>query len=184
MKFTRRDILTIPNLLSLLRLLMIPAFAWLYVHGQKGAAAWVLLLSGLTDVADGYIARRFNQVSDFGKAFDPLADKLTQAVMLLCLFTHHPMMIVPFALMAVKETFALISGLIVIKKTGLVPGAAWHGKVTTALLYGMMIVHLLWQEIPLPVSNTLTATCVMMMLLSMALYGKRNMLLIRSAGKT
>lgn len=181
MKFSRKDILTIPNLLSLLRLLMIPLFVVLYLNGRIMATAIVLLLSGITDVVDGYIARHFNQVSDFGKAFDPLADKLTQAAMLLCLFTTHPMMLVPFALMVVKETFAGISGLIVIRRTGIVPGAVWHGKVTTALLDGMMIVHLVWQEIPLWVSNTLTAVCVAMMVLSMVLYGIRNIRMIRSA---
>ncbi len=142
------------------------------------------MLSGLTDVIDGWVARTFNQVSDFGKAFDPIADKLTQAAMLLCLFTRFPRMIWIFVLMAVKEMLMGISGLIVIKRTGTVLGAQWHGKVTTALLYGMMILHLIWQDIPLVASNVLMTACVAMMLLSMVLYGVRNIQAIRSAEKS
>lgn len=128
MKSDKNQILTVPNLLSLLRLLMIPLFVWLYLNGYKRWTAAVLILSGITDVVDGFIARHFGQVSDFGKALDPVADKLTQAAMLLCLISSYPMMIVPFVLLAVKEVFAAVSGLIVIRRTGLVLGAEWHVK--------------------------------------------------------
>lgn len=181
MKLNKKDILTIPNLLSLLRLLMIPLFVRLYINGHEEWTAVVLLLSGMTDVADGYIARHFHQVSEFGKAFDPLADKLTQAVMLLCLTSHHPAMLLPFCLLAGKEAVVAISGIIMIRRTGVVPGAEWHGKVATMLLYGMMILHVLWQDIPLWVSNTFTTVCVVMMLVSLVLYARRNIRAIRSA---
>ncbi|MGN1370610.1 MAG: CDP-alcohol phosphatidyltransferase family protein [Aristaeellaceae bacterium] len=181
MKFNKHQILTIPNLLSLLRLLMIPVFVWLYLNGYTQWTAFVLILSGITDVVDGFIARHFGQVSDFGKAFDPVADKLTQAAMLLCLVSRHPMMIVPFILLAVKEIFAAVSGLIVIRRTGAVLGAEWHGKLTTLLLYGMMILHVIWQDIPQWTSNMLNAGCVVMMLISLVLYARRNIRAIRSA---
>ncbi len=180
MRVDKKQILTIPNLLSLLRLLMIPVFAWLYLNGYEAWTAAVLILSGLTDVVDGYIARHFNQVSDFGKALDPVADKLTQAMMLLCLITRYPSMIVPLVLLAVKETFAAVSGLIVIKRTGRVLGAEWHGKVTTMMLYAMMIIHVLWQDIPQWASNVFNVGCIMMMLISLVLYAQRNIRAIRS----
>lgn len=183
MKIDKKQILTVPNLLSLVRLMMIPLFVWLYLNGHDGWTATVLILSGVTDVVDGYIARHFGQVSDFGKALDPVADKLTQAAMLLCLMSRHPMMLVPFVLLAVKEIFAGISGLIVIRRTGTVPGAEWHGKLTTLLLYGMMILHVIWQDIPLWMSNVLNGGCVVMMLISLFLYGRRNIRAIRSAAK-
>ena len=183
MKPSRKDILTIPNLLSLLRLMMIPLFVWLYLHGHDGWTAAVLLLSGATDVVDGYIARHYNQVSDFGKAFDPVADKLTQASMLLCLTTRHPAMLVPLILLVIKEIFAAVFGIIVIRRTGEVKGAEWHGKAATMLLYGMMILHVLWKDIPMWVSNTFNISCVAMMLLSLVLYARRNWQAIRSAAK-
>lgn len=182
MRFNKQQILTVPNLLSLLRLLMIPLFIWLYLQGYENWTAFVLILSGVTDVVDGYIARHFNQVSDFGKAFDPIADKLTQAAMLLCLVSRYPTMIVPFLLLAVKDVFNAVSGLLVIRRTGKVLGAEWHGKLTTVLLYGMMILHVVWQDIPRWTSNMFNAGCVVMMLVSFVLYARRNIQVIRSAG--
>ena len=184
MKIDRKQVFTIPNLLSLLRLMMIPVFVVLYLNGYDDWTAVMLMLSGLTDVVDGFIARRFGQITDLGKALDPVADKLTQAAMLLCLVSRHPMMILPLSLLAVKETFAGISGLLVIRRTGMVPGAQWHGKLTTLMLYGMMILHLVWQEIPRWASNVLNVGCIGMMLLSLVLYGQRNIRLLRQARQT
>ena len=88
-RFTKEDILTIPNLLSLIRLLLVPLIAWLN-WGAKNyiMAGVVVVISALTDVADGFIARKFNMISDLGKILDPIADKLTQAMTMLCLFTR------------------------------------------------------------------------------------------------
>lgn len=84
-----KQILTIPNLLSVFRILLIPLIVWLYCGKQDYLlAAWVLLLSGVTDIADGFIARHFHMVSDLGKVLDPIADKLTQTVALVCLLTR------------------------------------------------------------------------------------------------
>lgn len=182
MKTDRNQILTIPNILSIIRMLMIPAFVWLYLNGYETATAVMLLLSGLTDVVDGWIARTFHQVSDLGKAIDPVADKLTQAAMLLCLVSRYDKMLIPFLLLAAKEVFCGISSLIVIRRTGVVPSAKWHGKVTTLLLYSMMILHVLWQDIPALTSNIILSVCIAMMLLSCVLYGRDNIRAIKDAG--
>lgn len=74
----QKKILTIPNILSFFRLCLIPVIIWLYTEKQD--YFWtllVLLLSAVTDIVDGIIARKCNMISDFGKAFDPIADKLT-----------------------------------------------------------------------------------------------------------
>ena len=85
-KLKKEDILTIPNFLSFFRILLIPVIAVLYsIYDSHIAAVVVIALSGLTDILDGKIARRFNMVSDFGKFIDPVADKLTQLAMILCL---------------------------------------------------------------------------------------------------
>ena len=79
-------VFTIPNILSFFRLILIPVLIWSYVVKKNYAATgWILLLSGLTDIADGFIARRFHMISKLGKILDPVADKLTQATMLFCL---------------------------------------------------------------------------------------------------
>lgn len=173
-KDTKSKILTIPNILSFLRIALIPVFVWLYLKGEYAKTALVLLLSGFTDTADGYIARHFNMVSDFGKALDPVADKLTQFAMLICLLTRFKLMIIPVVLIVIKEIATGIQSLVVIKKTGTVMGADWHGKLTTALLYAMMITHVLWYNIPTLWSGILIGICVCMMLISFVMYVLRN----------
>ena len=169
-------ILTIPNLLSFFRLCLIPVFMWLYcVEKNYLWTGIILILSGLTDTVDGIIARKFNMISDLGKVLDPIADKLTQAAMLFCLLTRFPLMIAPLALMVVKEFFMGVTGLLVIRKTGEVFGADWHGKVNTWLLYAMMILHVFWYNIPDTVSRVLIGICVVMMLISLVLYGRHNL---------
>lgn len=75
----QNKILTIPNVLSFFRLCLIPVIIWMYCSKRDYVrTAVILLLSGATDILDGFIARRFNMVSDLGKVLDPVADKLTQ----------------------------------------------------------------------------------------------------------
>lgn len=171
----KNKILTIPNVLSFLRLCMIPLFVWLYcVRRDYIGTAGVLLLSGATDIADGFIARRFHMTSDLGKILDPVADKVTQAAMLLCLLTRFPLMMAPLALLLIKESYMAIRGTMVIRKTGKVFGAFWHGKIATCLLDAMMILHLVWYDIPAVISNIFIGICVIMMAISLILYGKHN----------
>lgn len=171
----RKQILTIPNLLSLLRLCMIPLIIWLYCSQENYAlTAVVLVLSGITDTIDGFIARRFNMVTDIGKALDPIADKLTQASVMFCLLTRFQMMLIPLLLLIFKELCNGIMSLVVIKKTGKVCGADWHGKVCTWLLYAMMFLHIVWFDIPREWSTVLISICVIMMTVSFGLYMIRN----------
>ena len=172
---TRKQLFTIPNLLSLLRLCMIPLIIWLYCTQKNYAlTAVVLVLSGLTDMVDGYIARRFNMVTDLGKALDPVADKLTQASVMFCLLSRFRMMLVPLLLLIFKEVCNGVMSLVVIKKTGKVCGADWHGKVCTWLLYALMFVHIVWFDISREWSTALISICVIMMTFSFALYMVRN----------
>ena len=135
-------IITVPNLLSFFRLCLIPVIIWSYcVKKNPLLAGEILLLSGLTDLADGYIARRFHRISNLGKILDPVADKLTQAAMLICLFTRFPHVLLLIVIMAGKELYMVVSGCLVIRKTGKVHGADWHGKIVTFLLYGTAAVH-------------------------------------------
>lgn len=176
--------LTIPNLLSLVRIILIPIFMWAYcVKKDSTLTAVLLLASGLTDSLDGIIARKFNMISDLGKALDPIADKLTQGTMLLCLITRYPLMLLPFILLLIKEASVGITSLVVIRKTGAVHGAVWHGKITTCLLYAMMVLHVLWNEIPLILSNATIWLCSAMMLSSFVLYILRNISFLRKGAE-
>ena len=175
-------ILTIPNVISLLRIFMIPLFIWLYLgKNDDVGTAVVLILSGVTDALDGFIARRFHMVSDVGKALDPVADKLTQIAMLFCLVARFPLVLLPLVILVVKEVIDGIMGLMILKKSGEVHSADWHGKVTTALVYAVMILHVLWSEIPKAVSVTLLLLCTGMLLFSFVLYLIRNSRQIRGS---
>ena len=180
----QKKIITIPNLLSLFRLLLIPVLVWLY-FGKRDLVLTtvVLVLSGITDLVDGWVARRFNMVSDLGKMLDPVADKLTQIAMLACLVDRFHLMLIPLVILVIKEIFAAITGIMTIQKTKVVLGADWHGKMTTAALYSMMILHLIWFNIPSVVSNVIIALCVVIMLLSFVLYAIRNIRLIRQGSQ-
>ena len=171
----KHKIITIPNILSLFRLLLIPVIMLLYIVKEDPVLTTVILaLSGITDIADGIIARKCHMVSDFGKAFDPVADKLTQIAMLFCLVTRFKWMLLPLCVMVVKEMTAAVLGLMVIRKTGKVEGAVWHGKATTVSLYSMMIIHLLWYNIPGVISGILIGACTELALLSAFMYGREN----------
>ena len=176
----QNKILTIPNILSFFRLCLIPVIVWLYVGKQD--YLWTLLiltLSGVTDIVDGIIARKFNMVSNFGKAFDPVADKLTQMAMLFCLVSRFKYMMVPFVLLVVKEVFTGITALVSIKKTNTVKGAVWHGKLTTVSLYAMMAIHVVWFNIPRTLSLILVGICIGIMLMSFIMYAIQNFTAIK-----
>ena len=171
----KQRIFTVPNLLSFFRLLLIPQIVWLYGTRQAYTQALlVLILSGLTDVADGIIARKFDLVSDFGKALDPIADKLTQIATLWCLVTRFPHMWLPLSVLMVKELFTGAMSLYAVKKSGEVKGADWHGKLCTVLLYGAIGLHMLWSGIPMVLSKLLMLLCMAVMCLSGVLYWYRN----------
>lgn len=176
----KSKILTIPNVMSLFRLCLIPVIVWLYCMKQNYLlTTLVLLLSGITDIVDGYIARRFNMVSDLGKILDPVADKLTQGVTLLCLSSRFKRMWIPFALLIIAAVLMGITGLLAIRKTQTVMSANWHGKVNTVLLYVMMLIHLICFNIPSAVSDILIAICSIMLVTSLILYGIQNIRILR-----
>ena len=183
-KHASTSVFTIPNLLSFLRLLMVPAIVWMHLSGRNALlTAGLVVISGLTDLADGYIARRFHMVSDLGKALDPIADKLTQAAVLACLALRYPLMILPLALLMLKETAAAVLGLLIIRRTGQVYGADWHGKVATALLYAMMTLHLLWSGISPAISTVFILLCTAALCFSCVCYTGKNLRLLRKGRK-
>ena len=173
-------VITIPNILSFFRLCLIPIIIWLFcVEDNYIWAGYVIILSGLTDIADGFIARSFNMTSSLGKVLDPIADKFTQAAVMICLVLKFPLMMIPIALMLIKETFMSVTGFMIIQKTGSVYGANWHGKVATILLYAMMILHVFWVDINQTVSVILIIASAVMIIVSFILYGIRNIRMLK-----
>ena len=174
-------VFTIPNILTLLRLFMIPLILWLYLAKKDytAAAVWVLI-SGATDVIDGLIARHFHMVSDVGKILDPAADKLTQLAVMGCLVARFPAIAFPMIVMILKELTNGIIGLVMMKKSHRPLDSKWHGKAATVCIYLTMALHLLWVEIPALVSGVTILICLFLMILSFILYTIRNIGIIRS----
>lgn len=144
--------ITIPNLLSILRLLLIPVFIIFYFcefENHLWYSIIVVVVSGLTDILDGFIARHFNMISDVGKILDPAADKLTQAAVLICLCIHHFRLIPLLIILVIKELCQLTGALILAKGNNIKPPQArWWGKACTVVLFLTMIVIVLSDIFP------------------------------------
>jgi cardiolipin synthase len=138
---------TIPNLISFIRILLVPLFAYLFMQGDFVPAVIVLALSGLSDCVDGKIARKFNQISALGKMLDPLADKLTQITLAVLLFITfnkaEDTMLNAFSwvfLVFIIKEFIMVLGSVIMLNIGLRPGAAEiYGKVATLAFYVVMV---------------------------------------------
>ncbi len=139
----KKEILTVPNLLSLFRLLLIPVYVALYLNAKTKTdyyiAAAILAVSCLTDLIDGKIARRFNLITTVGKVLDPIADKATQFTLIACLAVHYPVLKYLIALFVVKEVFQLLAGIWLFRKGKILKGALISGKICTTVLFMSLI---------------------------------------------
>lgn len=147
MKDLFKGCLTVPNLISVIRIILIPFFAYYFLQGEFVIAVIILALSGLSDCVDGKIARRFNQISALGKLLDPLADKLTQITLAVILFLTfnkaEDTMLKAFSwvfLVFIAKELVMVLGSVIMLSIGLRPGAAEiYGKVATLAFYVVMI---------------------------------------------
>lgn len=152
-------IMNIPNALSFLRLLLIPVFCWTFLMGGDNiayyyAAGAALLLSALSDLFDGYFARKFNQITELGKLLDPIADKLTLGAVVVCMWIRFgktmAILNVLFSLLLLKELLMGIGGLIVFRGRKEIIPAQWWGKIGTVGFYtcmlGVMVVSIFFSD--------------------------------------
>lgn len=179
MDFSAKKIFTIPNLISFFRLALIPAIIYSFVTlGNNSLAVGLTVLSGLTDVVDGKIARRFNLTSDLGKVLDPVADKLTQLALVVCLITDYPIMVKLAILLVAKELVMAITGLWAVKAQNKIDSAVWHGKLCTVVIYISMAVIMLFPSVPDLFVTIVALICGFLMLFSFLLYVKDRIKLI------
>jgi len=130
-----KDLMTIPNAISFTRILLITPFVAFFIKEMYVAAAITVGISGLSDLFDGMIARKFNQESELGKVLDPLADKLTLIAVGICLIFIEPYVLPLMIIMVAKDVFMIIGGTIVINQGVIPPKASWYGKVSTFMFY-------------------------------------------------
>lgn len=170
----KKEIFTVPNMLSLFRLLLIPVYVIIYLNATEAShyylSAGILAVSCLTDLIDGKIARHFNMISTVGKILDPVADKATQFTLILCLAVRYPVLtylVIPFV---VKESFQLIAGGCALKKGMMLDGALFAGKICTVILFLSLILLVMLPTLPYSVVIGITCTDGFFMLLSFIQY--------------
>ena len=134
----------IPNILSVLRIGMVGVFVYLFLAGRHVAALSVYVLAFLTDILDGYLARRNNWITNVGKLLDPLADKLLVVAALLCIYIgkRQPAYLVLFLLSTGKELLMIVGSALMLKRR-VVVYADWFGKIATGLFAAGVILSLL-----------------------------------------
>ena len=136
----------IPNVLTIIRLALIPVFIIVYYRGHPRWALAVFCLASFTDMLDGILARKLNQITDFGKLFDPLADKLMVLTVLFCqgaagIFPWEAIIIV-----LVKELIMMTGSVYMLGK-GVVVYANYFGKTATVCFIASLILSFFHQEL-------------------------------------
>ncbi|MBQ8208888.1 MAG: CDP-alcohol phosphatidyltransferase family protein [Clostridia bacterium] len=185
LKRFKGEFFTLPNLLTYARVALIPFIVWTYCYLKLNYVSAVLVaFSGLTDCIDGYIARHWNMITDFGKIIDPIADKMTQITVVACLAYNYPLMLILVGVLIFKEFFVGVMGLLVLRATDIVDGSKWYGKAATILFY-LVIVLLLVVPMTISTANLLILCCLIGMIISLVLYTVRyTLILTRSSKKT
>lgn len=155
----KKDVFTIPNLLSLFRLVLIPVYVAIYLNAQElweyFLAAAILAVSCLTDMIDGKIARHYNMISTLGKILDPIADKATQFTLTLCLSIKYPVLRFVLVLFIIKELFQGIAGLVNLRRGKMLPGALIAGKVCTTIFFISLILLVLMPDLDESIINAI-----------------------------
>ena len=172
----KKKIFTIPNILSLFRIILAIVFLNISIKfriaEKRNTLLIILIISGISDFLDGQIARRFHMVSDLGKILDPIADKLTQGVLLICFLYQYKMAKYVLVLFLIKETYMGVMGLKTLTTTGKNEGAMWYGKVSTAFFYAAMVILFLFSQIPVLAAECLICACGIFLLMSLIMYNR------------
>lgn len=174
MHFSKKDIFTLPNILTYVRILLVPVFVIVYMNSTslKGHiwSVAIVVFSAITDVIDGIIARKFKLVTDLGKIIDPIADKVMQFAMLFCVVYKYHWVALLIVIYAIKEivSFAFSSYLYVKGKH--ISGAMWCGKICTVILYGVMLALIAIPKINPHVVTILIGFSAAFMLLAFVVY--------------
>ena len=174
-KFEFGDLFKIPNILCYVRIILVPMFAYVYLTADTQQdffmAAGIVLVSGITDFLDGQIARRCNMITDLGKIIDPVADKLMQFIMLVCLTIKVRYMAVLVGYLVIKEITMFVAGAIVYKRFHKrLNGAKWYGKVCTAILYLLMLIFIASPNLNIYIRTVMMIICIGALSLAFVMY--------------
>ena len=163
--------------MSVFRILLIPFIVCCYIVYNDYVTAIILVaVSAVTDMLDGFIARKFGQVTDLGKILDPISDKLTQGALIICLISKYKYLWIMIILFVLKELTVGILGLLVLKRANQVSGAQWYGKLCTTvtlIILGLLLLFpFVFPGMPDAVAYILSAVCTGFILFSLVMYGR------------
>lgn len=163
----------IPNILTIVRFILIPFIVYFAVKEQYIITTIILLISGITDILDGVIARKFHFITDFGKLMDPLADKATQVATLVVLVMQN---IIPFWILVVViiKEFIMVAGASFLYGKETVVFSKWYGKLSTVLFYIAIFSSLLikYFNFPFDFANYIYYLAVAVTIFSLIMYFK------------
>ena len=163
----------VPNILTIIRFLLVPFIVGFALDDNYIVAAIFLVISGITDVADGYIARKFNFITDFGKLMDPLSDKCTQVATLIVLVVPGIIHWWIVVIVLIKE-FLLVVGASFLYGKDLVVSSKWYGKLSTVLFYIAIFISMISKQfdVDLVFDTYIYYIAVAFTLFSLAMYFK------------
>ncbi len=187
MEKIKNENLNIPNLLSVIRILLIPVFSAFYMMADEGHkeyylyATLAIAASGISDLLDGVIARKFNQITHLGKILDPLADKLTQVAVVICIAIkmQSPSLTAALMIFVVKEFLMLCGGLIILRKKIVMQPSKWYGKVATAVFYVVMAAISLFDQISTSTAFIMIIVAAVFMMFAFSQYIKEFIKIMR-----
>lgn len=162
--------MNLPNLLTTIRFLLIPLFVYVFFHqGESNIlyATYIFILAGITDVLDGYVARKYDLITKWGQAMDPLADKLMLLTVLICFTIKEFLPIWVISIVGIKEIVMIIGGLFLYyRKDKIVVPANKFGKIATVIFY----IAILYMAFSLPYSMILISFAILFALFALIKY--------------
>jgi cardiolipin synthase (CMP-forming) len=164
--------MNIPNLITMVRFLLIPVFVYFFFSENQYSieiAVAVFILSGITDTLDGYIARRYNQITKLGIVLDPLADKIMLITVLASVTISNNIPTWIIAVVALKEILMIAGAISLYNERDIVIPANIFGKISTLLSY-IAILAVLFE---LPYNRTILYSYIAMTTLSLFIYLNR-----------
>lgn len=181
--FKVSDLFTVPNLITYVRFILIIPFAFFFLKEQYISSAICIGLSGLTDCFDGLAARKLNQVTSLGKILDPIADKLTLLVVVVCMVIFVPVVLPVLIVLLLKDVLMLLGGTDLINKGITPPAAKWYGKVGTVVFYISVCIIVFLKAIlnyeNFALDLTLLSVTALTMIFALYQYGKIYIQLIK-----
>lgn len=175
---TRKEAFNIPNILTYIRLLLVPVFVYYYYTVETGTihfySTWVLLISAITDFLDGYIARHYNLITDWGRLMDPIADKVTQFTVAIALVSTYSAYAWVLAVMLVKDGMLLFFQYYIYHNSGKrLTQAEVPGKIATVIFFVVSIFLLVFRIPGTLLANILIYTTTIALLMALSNYGTK-----------